>query len=135
MVLSLLLYLMCFQGLGELHLLIVQPNLDYCLGYGHRFCFGKEGSGFGKEGMNRNWWRLIVLPKHEGKGQQLGSLLKVLAWVQPSSTWLSLNAVPCISFIPWLTSSPTKEFLTKCQGRLLKPWSFFNKSWNTYKWL
>lgn len=58
MVLSLphVLYHVCCQGLGKPHLLIAQPNLDYCLGYGHRFCFGKEGPGFGKEGKNRNWW-------------------------------------------------------------------------------
>lgn len=86
-------------------------------------------------GKNRNWYRPIVLPKHEGKGQQLGSLLKVIWWVQPFSTPLSLNAVPCISFMPWLTSSHGKDFVTKCQGRLVKPWTFFNKSWSMDRWI
>lgn len=45
MVLSLLLYQVCCQGLGEPLLLIAQPNLDSCLGYEYSFCFEKEGSG------------------------------------------------------------------------------------------
>lgn len=43
--LSLLLYQICCQGLGEWHLLIAQPKLDSSLGYEHRFHLGKEGSG------------------------------------------------------------------------------------------
>jgi len=39
-----LLYQMHCQELGELHLLIVQPNLESSLGYEQSFCFGKEGS-------------------------------------------------------------------------------------------
>lgn len=71
-------------------------------------------------GKNRNWSRPVVLPKHEGKGQQLGSLLKVVGWVQPSSTLLSLNAVPCISVVLWRTS-PAKDLVIRHQGRFLEP--------------
>lgn len=104
--LSHLLSQMCCQRLGEPCPLVTQPNSDSSLKHGLRFCFGKEGS-------YRNWCRPIALQKQGGKQPTLTSL-----------RW-------CLTSTACPAPLSCQDFVTKCQGKLLKSQAVNNKSWST----